>query len=69
MTRDPEIFPDPEVFRPERFLESDDLRISDFTIPFGFGRRVCAGTHVAQKSVYIVLARYLCARIYFLWLL
>jgi cytochrome P450 len=31
---------------------------SDFTIPFGFGRRVCPGMHVALQSIFISLARY-----------
>jgi cytochrome P450 len=68
MLRDPELFPEPDTFRPERFLTSnvneDDLssRMRDFTLPFGFGRRQCPGMHVASQSIFIVLAR--CAHIY-----
>ena len=55
MMRDPEMFPDPDTFRPERFLETDDPKFVDFTLPFGFGRRHCPGMHIAQQSMFIVL--------------
>ena len=58
MMRDPEMFPDPDTFRPERFLETDDPKFVDFTLPFGFGRRHCPGMHIAQQSMFIVLSRY-----------
>ncbi|KAI0773594.1 cytochrome P450 [Fomes fomentarius] len=61
MLRDPDMFPEPETFRPERFLETDDPRLDDFSLHFGFGRRHCVGMHVAQQSVYIVIARILWA--------
>ncbi|KAK0197734.1 cytochrome P450 [Armillaria mellea] len=52
--RDPALFEDPDNFNPDRWL--DDLgRIKD-DIPFfnfGFGRRVCPGQHVADKSMFI----------------
>ena len=58
MMKDEEMFPDPEKFLPERFLETDDPNLKNFTLPFGFGRRVCAGMHVAEQSLFIFLARY-----------
>ncbi|TFK88359.1 cytochrome P450 [Polyporus arcularius HHB13444] len=57
--KDPDMFPEPEVFRPERFMETQDPRIAD--LPFGFGRRHCPGMHVAKQSVYIAVARILWA--------
>lgn len=40
MTRDEEVYPDAESFRPERFLKSDGT-LNDDTMEyaFGFGRR------------------------------
>ncbi|KAH8105253.1 cytochrome P450 [Cristinia sonorae] len=47
MLHNPEEYPEPETFRPERFLDNDgkpSFSVRDpTTIVFGFGRRVCAG--------------------------
>ncbi|KAI0718569.1 cytochrome P450 [Cerioporus squamosus] len=58
---DPVIFPSPDEFRPERFLETDKPRLREFELPFGFGRRICVGMHLAKNSVYITTARILWA--------
>ena len=55
------MFPDPEAFRPERFLEAKDSRIASFELPFGFGRRICPGMHLARNSIFINTARLLWA--------
>ncbi|RXW20920.1 hypothetical protein EST38_g4940 [Candolleomyces aberdarensis] len=52
--RDPEYFPDPERFNPQRWLNSDGKLKDDLkSYPFGFGRRVCPGQHMATASVFI----------------
>ena len=60
---DPEMFPSPDTFRPERFLDTNQPRMRgvDFDLPFGFGRRVCVGMHLAHNSLFICAARILWA--------
>jgi cytochrome P450 len=53
---DPEIFPDPEEFKPERFLDKDgsfgdDPRIA---LAFGAGKRICPARHFVDATVFIV---------------
>jgi hypothetical protein len=64
LVKDPTLFDDPETFDPSRFLTPhkpagnwNGKVESDFTIPFGFGRRVCPGMHVALQSTFISVAR------------
>lgn len=61
---DPELFPSPEEFIPERFLPSSPMFNADlrpFDLPFGFGRRVCPGMHLARNSLFITISRILWA--------
>jgi cytochrome P450 len=51
--RDPEIYPEPDRFRPERFLETPP---GTYTwIPFGGGMRRCLGGAFAQFEMQVVL--------------
>lgn len=54
---DPEIYPEPHAFRPERFLESEGGRApGTYTwLPFGGGRRRCLGASFAMLEMKIVL--------------
>ncbi|XP_024543432.1 cytochrome P450 71A1 [Selaginella moellendorffii] len=56
--RDPSLWESPEEFKPERFLEkSIDIKGQDFElIPFGAGRRICAGLPLGQTMVELTLA-------------
>jgi len=57
ISRDPVAFPDPETFNPGRWLTEDGrIRTDMHFYTFGFGRRVCPGQHVANRSLYINLA-------------
>jgi len=64
LVMDPNVFQDPETFNPSRFLTPhkavgnwNGKVEGEFTIPFGFGRRVCPGMYVALQSVFISIAR------------
>jgi cytochrome P450 len=50
---DPEIYPDPYAFRPERFLDADPGTYT--LIPFGGGRRRCLGASFAVLEMNAVL--------------
>lgn len=62
IARDPKIWDDPLVFLPERFLSGGekatiDVRGNDFeVIPFGAGRRICAGMSLGLRMVQLLTA-------------
>ncbi|KAE8164000.1 cytochrome P450 [Aspergillus tamarii] len=58
-THDPNTYPDPHVFKPERFLsyEGHDPEANPYYLVFGFGRRVCPGRTLADANLYISIAQ------------
>ncbi|KAL0686673.1 hypothetical protein Bca4012_086350 [Brassica carinata] len=53
MHRDPKLWEDPELFKPERFEKEGE---AEKLLPFGMGRRACPGAGLAQRLVSLVLA-------------
>jgi cytochrome P450 len=58
-THDPSVYPDPIVFRPERFLETPTHRPEPDprNFIFGYGRRICPGRYVADNALFITIAQ------------
>jgi cytochrome P450 len=50
----PDVFPEPDLFRPERFLNGQRYEHAYF--PFGFGGRTCVGRPFALRQMLLVLA-------------
>ncbi|KAH8110769.1 cytochrome P450 [Phellopilus nigrolimitatus] len=63
MLRNPEVYPEPDKFKPERWLPTDGkLPPLDVNkMAFGFGRRICPGRDFAQNSIFIGVASMLSA--------
>jgi cytochrome P450 len=60
---DPEVYPDPEEFKPERFLKTDGSIRDDPTLSlaFGSGKRICSGRHLVDATIFMVAASVLSA--------
>ena len=53
----PSLFPNPDVFEPERFLPEREKTLPRFAyFPFGGGPRQCIGNHFALMEMTLVLA-------------
>ena len=62
VNRDPSIWGDPEVFRPERFLDADgnllppEHKLRQAWLLFGAGRRNCVGEVMARSRMFLYVA-------------
>ncbi|RYC55799.1 hypothetical protein CHU98_g10416 [Xylaria longipes] len=70
MHHDPERYPDPMAFKPERFLHDPLSSAQSSNLPnplerdhwmFGAGRRICPGMWVAEREIWLTVSRMLWA--------
>ncbi|KAJ5625096.1 benzoate 4-monooxygenase cytochrome P450 [Penicillium lagena] len=50
------IFPEPRVFRPERWLGPDGKQLERYLVPFNRGTRSCLGMNLARAELVLILA-------------
>ena len=53
--RDARFFPEPDQFKPERFLGVDDRQLPAY-LPFGFGPHLCIGNRFAMMEAQLLVA-------------
>jgi cytochrome P450 len=58
-THDPAVYPDPMIFRPERYITTPThtAEPDPRTWTFGYGRRVCPGRYVADNALFTTIAQ------------
>ncbi|XP_006463801.1 hypothetical protein AGABI2DRAFT_208721 [Agaricus bisporus var. bisporus H97] len=61
MSRDEHRYPEPDLFKPERYLTPDgkldpDCTCDPETFVFGFGRRKCVGSHIGVSTAWMTIA-------------
>ncbi|RAH70116.1 cytochrome P450 [Aspergillus aculeatinus CBS 121060] len=56
--RNPQLFPDPNTFRPERWIEaaSRGENLTRYLVPFARGSRICIGMNLAYAELYMTIA-------------
>jgi cytochrome P450 len=54
MHMNPDIFTDPHVFNPDRWLAEDTTEIMNDLVPFGKGLRICLGMNMAWCQMYLI---------------
>ncbi|MFF4340596.1 cytochrome P450 [Kitasatospora sp. NPDC001540] len=53
--RDPQLWPEPEEFRPQRFLDAERRPAPGAYFPFGLGPRACLGAQFAVREMVLLL--------------
>jgi len=61
ISRDQTVYPEPNSFKPERFLEPTDSetkkRLDPRNYVFGAGRRKCPGIYLVEAGLWLVIVR------------
>ncbi|KAL2862711.1 cytochrome P450 [Aspergillus lucknowensis] len=60
---DPKIFPSPEAFNPDRWIEAaaNGINLAKYLAAFSAGHRICLGIHLACAELYHVIAAFACS--------
>lgn len=61
LNMDKEYWKDPDMFRPERFLNENNeyLQHAEQFFPFGLGKRRCMGENLAKSSLFLYFATFM----------
>ena len=51
-----DVFPDPRIFKPERWLGEDQQQLQRHLVSFSRGSRSCLGINLAWAELYLILA-------------
>lgn len=57
MCRNPDVFPEPDKFKPERWLDERNEDSGVVNLVWGHGARMCIGRRLAEQEMYLGLAR------------
>lgn len=54
-------FKDPYIFNPDRYLNVNEGVSGTAHYAYGAGSRMCAGSHLANRELYVAFVRLICA--------
>jgi len=54
--RNPDIFPNPMTFDPERWMQDDSFKLEPYLVSFSKGPRSCLGINLAWCELYLIIA-------------
>ncbi|KAK3094892.1 hypothetical protein FSP39_007578 [Pinctada imbricata] len=59
LTKDPNIFPDPDLYIPDRWMRGSQQKVKNSfaMLPFGFGARSCLGQRFAEQEMHILMIK------------
>ncbi|KAF9523508.1 cytochrome P450 [Crepidotus variabilis] len=60
MMHDERVFPEPDVFKPERFLDERGELLDSRVFAYGFGTHICPGRFIDSSNLWLLMASFLC---------